>query len=196
MSYWFNVSLACFLLILIPYWLSLEHDRLDTWFGENSHLIGDALGIISGWGFFGFWIGIWIAPQNSFQLGYPWFSLWGITFTAIDIGVGFLFFVPAVYLGIKGVMDLGLRTAETHRPDKLVTGGLYGVIRHPQYVAGVLGHLGVSFLLGSRDALLVTPIVLLVVYVICWKEEKELVKEYGREYHQYQKRVPMFFPRR
>ncbi|TRO57005.1 isoprenylcysteine carboxylmethyltransferase family protein [Candidatus Bathyarchaeota archaeon] len=196
MSYWFNVSLAGFVLILIPYWLSLEHDRLDRLLGESSHQIGDILGIISGWGFFGFWIGIWIAPQNRVQLGYPLLSLWGINFTAIDIGVGVLFFIPACYLGIKGVMDLGLKTAETHRPEKLVTNGLYGVIRHPQYVAGVLGHFGVSILLGSRDALLVTPIVLIVVYVICWKEEKELVKEYGREYRQYQKQVPMFIPRR
>ena len=196
MSYWFNVSLAGFVLILIPYWLSLEHDRLDRLLGESSHQIGDILGIISGWGFFGFWMGIWIAPQNRVQLGYPLLSLWGINFTAIDIGVGVLFFIPACYLGIKGVMDLGLKTAETHRPEKLVTNGLYGVIRHPQYVAGVLGHFGVIILLGSRDALLVTPIVLIVVYVICWKEEKELAKEYGREYRQYQKQVPMFIPRR
>jgi protein-S-isoprenylcysteine O-methyltransferase Ste14 len=51
-------------------------------------------------------------------------------------------------------------------------------------------------LLGSRDALIVTPIVLVVVYLLCWKEEKELEREYGREYERYRRDVPMFIPRR
>ena len=196
MSYWFNVSLAGFILILVPYWLSLEHDRLDSWFGESSHLIGDALGIISGWGFFSFWIGLWVSPQSRVQLGYPLFSLWGITFTAINIGVSVFFLVPAFWFGIKGVSELGLRVSETHRPDKVIQTGVYGVVRHPQYLGGVLGHFGVSILLGSRDALLVSPVVILIVYLICWKEEKELVKEYRRVYSKYQKDVPMLIPRR
>jgi protein-S-isoprenylcysteine O-methyltransferase Ste14 len=196
MSQWFNASLAGFLLILVPYFLSLEHTRLDKWFGANSRTIGNALGMLSGWGFFIFWIGIWVSPQNRFQLGYTLFSLSGVDFTAIDIGLSLVFLVPAFWLGIKGVADLGLKTSETHRPEKLVTTGLYGVVRHPQYLGGVFGHFGVSLLLGSRDALIVTPIVLVVVYLLCWKEEKELEREYGREYERYRRDVPMFIPRR
>ncbi len=193
---WFTLSFAGFIVILVPYWLSLEHGRLEDWFGANSRLVGNALGIISGWGFFGFWIGIWISPQTRFQIGYLLFTAWGITFTAVNIGGSLLLLAPAVYIGIKAVTELGLKVSETHRPDKLVTTGLYGVVRHPQYLAGILGHFGVSLLLSSRDSLLATPVVLIVVYILCWKEERELVKEFGRQYVKYQKEVPMFIPRR
>jgi protein-S-isoprenylcysteine O-methyltransferase Ste14 len=193
---WFTISLVGFIVILVPYWLSLEHGRLEDWFGENSRMMGNILGIISGWGFFGFWIGLWISPQTRFLIGYELFTAWDIKFTPVNIGGGLLLLAPAVYIGIKAVTELGLKTSETHRSDKLVTTGLYGVVRHPQYLAGVLGHFGVSLFLGSRDALLATPVVLLAVYILCWKEEKELVKEYGRQYIKYQKEVPMFIPRR
>lgn len=196
MGYWFNLSLAGFILILGPYFLSLEHERLDNWFDNSSQTIGDIFGIISGWGFFGFWIGIWASPQNRLNLGYPLFSIGGITFTAINLGLSLPFLVPAFWFGLKGLTELGLKVSETHRPEKIVNTGIYQVVRHPQYLGGILGHLGVSFLLGSRDALLVTPIVLIVVYLICWKEEKELVKEFGRQYLRYQKEVPMLIPRR
>lgn len=195
MGFWFNASLAGFLLILVPYFLSLEHDRVDKWFGEGKHTIGDALGMLSGWGFFIFWIGVWVSPQNRFQLGYPLFSLWGYTITALNIGASLFFLAPAFWLGLKGVSDLGLKVTETHRPVKIVRTGVYGIVRHPQHLGGILGHFGVSLLFGSRDAMLVSPIVLAVIYLISWKEEKELVKEFGQEYLRYQKDVPMLIPK-
>jgi protein-S-isoprenylcysteine O-methyltransferase Ste14 len=35
----------------------------------------------------------------------------------------------------------------------------------------------------------------LVVYLISWKEERELVREFGAEYEEYMVRVPMLLPR-
>lgn len=195
MGFWFNASIAGFLLILIPYFLSLEHDRLDRWFGERSPMMGDALGMLSGWGFFIFWIGLWVSPQNRLHLGYPLFSFWDYTFTALNMGVSIFFLAPAFWLGLKGVSDLGLKVTETHRPVKVVRTGVYEIVRHPQHLGGILGHFGVSILLGSRDALLVSPIVLVVIYLISWKEERELVKEFGREYLRYQREVPMLIPK-
>jgi protein-S-isoprenylcysteine O-methyltransferase Ste14 len=124
------------------------------------------------------------------------FSLRGYTFTAVSIGVSLLFLAPAFWLGLKGVSELGLKVTETHRPNRIIKTGVYGVVRHPQHLGGMLSHFGVSILLGSRDALLVSPIILAVIYLINWKEEKELVKEYGREYRQYQRQVPTLIPRR
>ncbi len=192
----FKISLTGYVLILLPYFLSLEHNRLERWFKENSVIMGDALGYISGWGFFCFWIGLWICPQKRFRLGYPVFTIQGITFGSMNIGLSFLLLLPAFWFGIKGVLELGFKTSETHRPSELVTTGVYGVVRHPQYLGGLFGHLGVSFLFGSRDALLVTPIVFIVVYLLCWKEEKELLREFGRRYRRYREEVPMLIPRR
>ena len=192
----FAVCLAGFILILVPYFLSLEHWRLCQLFGEErSVIVGDTLGVISGWGFFGFWIGLWIAPQESLPMvGYT-VSVLGTEISLLYLLLSLIFLVPAFWLGLGGVRELGLRVSETHRPVEVVSGGVYGLVRHPQYLGGVMGHLGVSLLLSSRDSLLVTPIVVCVVYLICWKEEKELLREFGDEYREYQRRVPMIIPR-
>lgn len=195
MGIWFNVSFLGFILILVPYFLSLEHSKLESLFGERSIVVGDTIGLVSGWGFFIFWFGLWIAPQNQFQWGSPLFHLLGYTFTAAGLGLSLMLLIPAFWFGIKGVTELGLRVSETHRPVKVVKTGVYKAVRHPQYFGGLLGHIGVSFLLSSRDAILVTPIVLVVVYFLCWKEEKELIKEFGQEYEIYQQKVPMLVPK-
>jgi protein-S-isoprenylcysteine O-methyltransferase Ste14 len=122
------------------------------------------------------------------------FNLFGYNFTSTSLCLSIILLVPAFWLGIKGVTELGLKVTDTHRPVKVVTSGVYEVVRHPQYLGGLLGHLGVSFLLSSRDAILVTPIVFVGVYFLCWKEERELVKEFGREYRCYQQTIPMLIP--
>jgi protein-S-isoprenylcysteine O-methyltransferase Ste14 len=192
----FAVCLAGFILILVPYFLSLEHWRLRQLFGEErSVIVGDTLGVVSGWGFFGFWIGLWIAPQEGLPvIGYT-VSVLGSEVSLLYLLLSLIFLVPAFWLGLGGVRELSLKVSETHRPVEVVSGGVYGLVRHPQYLGGVMGHLGVSLLLSSRDSLLVTPIVVCVVYLICWKEEKELVREFGDEYREYQRSVPMLIPR-
>ena len=193
---WFILSVAGFTLIVPVYFLSLEHIRLREWLGDSmGKRVGDILGMISGWGFFLFWFGMWISPQNRFQLSSPLFTILGLQLSALNILISLFPLIPAFWLGLRGVMDLGLETSETHRPNRVVQTGLYGVVRHPQYLGGMLGHLGVSTLLGSADALLVTPLVILIVYVISWKEEREMIREFGDEYRRYQREVPMFIPR-
>ena len=193
---WFLVSVAGFVLIIPVYFLSLDHIRLDGWLGDSmGKRVGNLLGMISGWGFFLFWFGIWISPQNRFQLSSPMFTVLGYQCSILNILISLFPLTPAFWLGLKGVMELGLETSETHRAEMVVSTGLYGKVRHPQYLGGILGHFGVSMLLGSTYALLVTPLVLLVVYIISWKEEKEMVREFGDEYRRYQGIVPMFIPR-
>jgi protein-S-isoprenylcysteine O-methyltransferase Ste14 len=41
-------------------------------------------------------------------------------------------FLIACWLGINGVSETSLETAETHRARRIVTAGLYGRRRHPQ----------------------------------------------------------------
>ena len=64
----------CFLLCLLGIFLtipllsrSVEHVKLQEKYGiEKGRKISKILGIISGWGFFIFQIGIWISPQPRF----------------------------------------------------------------------------------------------------------------------------------
>jgi len=75
---------------------------------------------------------------------------------------------------------------------KLVRAGLYSVVRHPQYLGIMLIVLGISILcMGSAVALLVA----LVGYaLLAGFEERNLLKEYGREYLEYRKRTSFIFP--
>jgi protein-S-isoprenylcysteine O-methyltransferase Ste14 len=114
--------------------------------------------------------------------------------TLVNIVVGFFFLVPGAWLGLRGVLDLGLRVSETHRPEKLITRGIYRRIRHPQYLGAILSHLGISIMLSALSSLLVTPILMIRDYVLCKKEDRELAQEFGKEYEDYKQRVPMFLP--
>ncbi len=201
---WFYIFLIGFVLAVPIHFLSVEHNRLEAKYGfERGKKIGEVLGMISGWGFFGFWIGMWLAPQPRFTI--PLFqdallviSVFGTTALAIPflhIVLSIVFVLPGAWLGIEGVRKTGLKAAETHRTDKIVTNGVYSLVRHPQYLGGVLSHAGIVLFLSAWYALLSTPLVLLLNFLISWKEEIELVREFGEEYVSYQKATPMLLPR-
>jgi protein-S-isoprenylcysteine O-methyltransferase Ste14 len=197
---WFIISLLGFIAIMLPYFLSLEHLKLEEKYGkEKGKKIGEIYGVISGWGFFLFWLGIWLFPQDRFII--PFFQDFSIQIPIINLTiylVNFLIFIPlfimGAWFGIKGVIHTSLKVAETHRAERVATTGVYSIVRHPQYLGGILSHIGFSFLLSGLYSLLVTPLVIALIYTISWKEENELTKEFGQEYADYKKKVPMLIP--
>ena len=74
----------------------------------------------------------------------------------------------------------------------LITGGAYGIVRHPLYTAGIL--LLVTqmkmTLLDLTAVLLVTGYLLIGAFI----EERRLLSVFGDEYRKYQEQVPMFIP--
>ncbi len=194
------------LLCVVPiHFLSVEHSKLENRFGEErGYKIGAALGMISGWGFFLFLFGLWISPQERFLINFG-----GISHIYFGVAIGLLYFripifhlilslivlLPGAYLGIKGVTEIGLKVAETHRAERVISTGVYSRVRHPQYLGAILSHIGASFLLSAYFSLLVTPLVIVINWILCWKEEKELVREFGEDYLRYQEIVPMLVPR-
>ena len=201
MDFWFYLSLFGFIVIILPYFLSLEHKKLEQKYGrQKGKRIGEIYGAISGWGFFLFWFGIWISPQNRFTI--PFFQSYSIQIPILDITINPLnllvfipFFSAGMWFGIKGVIKTSLKVAETHRTEKVVSTGVYSIVRHPQYLGGILAHIGFCFLLSGLYSLLATPLVIAVVYVISWKEEQELLREFGQEYKAYKAKVPMLIPK-
>jgi protein-S-isoprenylcysteine O-methyltransferase Ste14 len=197
---WFFISLLGFIATLPLYFLSLEHLKLGAKYGESKgQKIGDVYGVISGWGFFIFWFGIWFSPQTGFTI--PVFQEWIIRLPVLYITIPLThlvvftpLFVLGAWFGIKGVTETTLKVAETHRPLKVVTTGVYSIVRHPQYLGGLLAHIGFSFLLSGLYCLLSTPLIVTLVYSISRKEEIELTKESGQEYLNYKKKTPMLLP--
>jgi len=194
MSFWFFISIIGILCVVPIHFLSVEHSRLENRFGEErGYKVGAALGMISGWGFFLFLFGLWLSPQDQFLFQATGINLLGVPLLHILLAIGFLF--PGAYLGIKGVTEMGLKVAETHRAERVISTGVYSRVRHPQYLGAILSHIGASFLLSAYFSLLVTPLVIVINWILCWKEEKELVREFGEDYLKYQEIAPMLVPR-
>ncbi len=77
---------------------------------------------------------------------------------------------------------------------QLVSGGLYGRVRHPQYLMLMVGGLG-FLLLWPRFFILLTYLMMLGLYYILARHEEETIKaRYGSVTDDYLARVPMFNP--
>lgn len=77
---------------------------------------------------------------------------------------------------------------------QLVSGGLYGRVRHPQYLMLIIGGAG-FLLLWPRFFILVTYLMMLGLYYILARHEEESIKQrYGSVTDAYLARVPMFNP--
>ena len=201
MSFWFWISVLGEIIIFPLYFWSLEHTKLREKFGvEKGNKIGDILGLISGWGYFLFLFGIWLSPQPQFVL--PIFPdllfvipLINTSIPVIHCLIFLVLIIPVLWFALMGVQEVTLKVAETHRPTKVVTTGVYNRIRHPQYLGALLAHIAISFLLTALYSLLLTPLMVIYLYLIARKEEQELEKEFGDNFKNYKNQVPMFIPR-
>jgi protein-S-isoprenylcysteine O-methyltransferase Ste14 len=187
--------------ILPIYFLSVEHLKLQEKYGKEKGIrIAKFLGLFSGWSFFIFWFGVWISPQSRFTI--PFLQNLVILIQPLQFSIFFIhliislpFLIFGLWFGIKGVKETTLKVAETHRTEKIVTKGVYSIVRHPQYLGGLLAHIGFSLILSSLYSLFSTPLILLIIYLISKKEENELIREFGKRYKEYKMKVPMLLPK-
>ena len=80
-------------------------------------------------------------------------------------------------------------------PKKFILRGFYRYSRNPMYIAVLLTFLGIFMILGHL--LLIVYILLAIItfqLVVIYKEEPVLKKKFGKEYEEYVKKVPRWFP--
>ena len=198
MSLMFLISVLGMISIIPFYFWSVEHIKLQERYGQKKGIrIAKILGLVSGWGFFIFLFGIWISAQPKFEIPLIQSSLgiFGYPLLLFHLILAIPLVLIGAWFGIIGVKEVTLKVAETHRPKEVISTGIYSRIRHPQYFGAIIAHIGISFLLSSLFSILSTPIVFAVIYLFSWKEEKELMREFGNEYGDYKKKVPMLIPR-
>ena len=185
----------------VPFlFFSYEHVRLWEKYGkEKGAKIGEIYGSISGDLIFISFIGIFLSPQPRFIV--PVFQNLFILVPVINFSIPLshlIISIPFVWLGvwllINSVRGLSRKVSETHGVEKVVTTGIYSIIRHPQHLGWFLVQIGFTFLLSGWYALLASPLIFGLLYLISRKEEVELSKEFGKEYEEYKRRVPMFIP--
>ncbi|MCH7542666.1 MAG: isoprenylcysteine carboxylmethyltransferase family protein [Proteobacteria bacterium] len=143
--------------------------------------------------------------NDVWLVAYPdW--LWQ-SITALHLGSIALVYVAFIqsdyleFLGLKqagrGIMALMGRRAGTTElslfgTHRLVTGGVYGLVRHPMMAAGFW------FLLTSGPSLnnlIYTGMYTVYMVIGGYYEEKRMIRVFGEEYLRYRRRVGAFFPR-
>lgn len=78
---------------------------------------------------------------------------------------------------------------------KLVTTGIYGHVRHPQYLGFLLLTLGMNILWVTISTLLLWPVLAILYYRLAKEEDKQLEERFGEQYRKYEFNVPMLIPR-
>ena len=78
---------------------------------------------------------------------------------------------------------------------QLVTTGIYGHVRHPQYLGFLLLTFGMNLEWTTFFTILLWPVIAVLYYRLAKKEEKESEEVFGEEYRKYKRSVPMLIPR-
>ena len=197
---WFLICVSFFFIVIFLHFKSVEHTKLQEEYGKEKGVkLGKIYAAISSSEFI-FWVGLWILPQPIFAI--PIFSnsvisIAGLSIPILHLIISLPLIMVGAWFGIEGVRGTGMELAETHcSPKKILNTGTYSTVRHPQYFGWILAHIGISVLLSVWYSMLFTPVLIALIYLISKKEEDELVKEFGKEYEDYKKQVPMLIPDR
>jgi len=95
------------------------------------------------------------------------------------IGAGLL--IPAFYLLIRATIDNPYLSTvvriQSDRQQKVISTGVYGIVRHPQYLGILMLIIGGPLLLGSIFSLIIGFCIMLIIIFRIIGEEKTLVKD-------------------
>ncbi len=118
-------------------------------------------------------------------------SLSGVT----NLYVGWiLVMITSSVLILAGLILVSLGWKRVYSSKEIVSDGIYGRVRHPQYLGIILAMLGLLIQWPTIITLLMFPILTVTYYRLATREEVDLEQNFGREYLKYKQRVPMFLP--
>ncbi|MEJ2266757.1 MAG: isoprenylcysteine carboxylmethyltransferase family protein [Anaerolineales bacterium] len=76
------------------------------------------------------------------------------------------------------------------RTTVLVDRGVYAIVRHPQYLAGMLLGLALTLIAQHWIVAVLGAAAIIVYYVDTYEEEASSIEKFGEQYIQYMKKVP------
>ncbi|MDW9377882.1 isoprenylcysteine carboxyl methyltransferase [Sinorhizobium meliloti] len=122
--------------------------------------------------------------------GHLWATLLGYGQSGAIVAtlISSVFIVAGLLLIVKGwvkVYFLG---------DKVLTEGVYGMVRHPQYLGVILVVLGQLIDWPTIPTLVLAPVIIWLYIDLARREEQALVERFGSKYLAYRGRVPMIIP--
>lgn len=131
-------------------------------------------------------------PLNAMP-GHLWAALlgYGMIGGMIEMMLGGLFIVLGLWLLIVGWQEV----YRARDRQLMAAGGIYAVMRHPQYTGIILAVFGQIVHWPTIATVALFPVIVFVYVRLARKEESEMHRRFGREYQDYLDRVPMFVPR-
>ena len=124
-----------------------------------------------------------------------WSTLLGLGETGMFVSMllGYSLAIIGVGMFIHGWREV----YRARKENRLVTGGLYRFVRHPQYTGLFLALFGEGVVhWPTIFSVGLLPLIVLAYYFLARKEERDMLRIFGDEYREYMKNVPMFIPRR
>jgi protein-S-isoprenylcysteine O-methyltransferase Ste14 len=107
---------------------------------------------------------------------------WAIWVLSLIFGIG-----PIFILRQRGGVAKGQSYVKTKQ---LVDTSLYAIIRHPQYLAGILLNLALMLLAQQWLVVLLGAISAVLIYWDIQAADQKCIQKFGDEYRQYMLRVP------
>jgi protein-S-isoprenylcysteine O-methyltransferase Ste14 len=115
------------------------------------------------------------APSSVINTG------WGILFLSAVFG-----WLPIFTFRARGKVEGNSYINTT----VLVDSGIYSIVRHPQYLAGILINIALSLITTHWLVILLGCFSLVIYYFDTFTEEEQNLEKFGDEYLDYQSRVP------
>lgn len=111
----------------------------------------------------------------------------------IAMVIGYLF----VFAGATLVAQGWRAIYHARKLGKLATEGVYARVRHPQYTGLFIIIFGEGVVHWPTIlSLAAFPVIVVTYWLLARKEERQVLEKFGDRYREYQRRVPMFIPRR
>jgi protein-S-isoprenylcysteine O-methyltransferase Ste14 len=102
-----------------------------------------------------------------------------------------------VFAGATLVADGWRIIHRIRRERRLATEGVYARVRHPQYTGLFMIIFGEGIVhWPTIVSVAAFPLIVIAYTLLARKEERQMLLEFGDEYREYRRRVPMFIPRR
>lgn len=125
-------------------------------------------------------------------------NLWSTVLGVGELGmmISMVIGYALLFVGI-GLFAQGWREVYRAQKEKrLATGGLYSLVRHPQYTGLFIALFGEGVVhWPTVFSVALFPVIVLVYWLLARSEERRVLGEFGDEYRAYRRRVPMFIPR-
>lgn len=104
---------------------------------------------------------------------------------------GIIILACAQYIAWSGIKTV---FGEVREPPRVITKGVFSVVRHPVYFGSLFAIFGLVIMTLSIFSLIIWLMAIMFYYFVSRYEEKLLLAKFGREYEDYMKKVPMLFP--